>query len=168
MNVFWLKKQHFFTCMQQTLLTKNKTALGKGKNMNCNCPKPAFPPNISPLPPSLSDSWEKETLDVVPFQSYIALTQQLEVVPLWGVADVPLLVHQVQLADGVDVGPAATLHHCAGVHRQLLHPATTGDKPVLDWAQLYNISQEVIGVQGDAPMHSQTPEFCFPCFLTLC
>lgn len=56
-----------------------------------------------------------------PTHSYILFTEQFEVISLWRDTQ-PVLVQNVQLVDGVDVGPNA-LDYLVGDHGQFLYPA---------------------------------------------
>jgi len=55
---------------------------------------------------------------------YILFTEQFEVISLRGVTQLPILIHDVQLVDGVDIG-ADSLRHSIRIHGQLLHSNCT-------------------------------------------
>lgn len=55
---------------------------------------------------------------------YILFTEKFEVISLRGVAQIPLLIHDVQLVDGDGVG-SDTLCHGIGIHSQLFHSTGT-------------------------------------------
>lgn len=73
--------------------------------------------------------------------TYILLTEQLEVVPLWRHTE-PILVQKIHLIASMDVR-STPLHYLVGIHCQLLHPAEEEGQIILMLSMLNGFTGNV-------------------------